>query len=108
MTSGSVMSNRLMVCLKLFRSLCDIADIGKDSNGVLIQKEVRFRIEFTPAPNSSSTVPNNMSTKNGLPHSKSSKAQASVGYVTRVGFVLERGAASALKAVYTRMRDEWR
>jgi len=65
-----------------------------DITGLIIPKSVRFRIEFLPHTRGSAMVP----PSSPLP----------AGNTTSITLVQEKGALSAFKAVYGRLRAEWR
>lgn len=93
-----------------------------DVTGIIISKSVKFRIEFLPHANwtPSSPHPTNspMSRRQGSamsgrggpaspnPSIRSSNGMGSVS--TSMTMVQEKGALSAFKAVYGRIRAEWR
>ncbi|KAI0676553.1 kinase-like domain-containing protein [Trametes maxima] len=90
---------------------CRIDD-SHDGNA-LVQKQVRFRVEFT----SCSANPHCISTPSATPRLSQisqtsfpgrSRMDGAAGYETVLGFVLEKGSVSAFKALYHRLRGEWR
>lgn len=96
---------------------CRIDDVH-DASG-LVQKQVRFRVEFTSCSPSSFHGPgtHGVTSPNATPRlSQTSQASFSgrsrvenlSGYETVLGFVLEKGSVSTFKALYHRLRGEWR
>ncbi|KAI0822957.1 Pkinase-domain-containing protein [Trametes gibbosa] len=82
-----------------------------------VQKQVRFRVEFTSCSSSSANGFQRNSTPNTTPRlsqvsqtsfSGRSRIENLTGYETVLGFVLEKGSVSAFKALYHRLRGEWR
>ncbi|OBZ67823.1 Serine/threonine-protein kinase HSL1 [Grifola frondosa] len=93
---------------------CRVDDIHDGS--ALIQKQVRFRVEFSGAPSSHAysqpgATPR-LSQNPMSPHVISFPGARSrvdmSGYETILGFVLEKGAVSTFKVIYHRLRGEWR
>ncbi|WWD10158.1 hypothetical protein V865_008292 [Kwoniella europaea PYCC6329] len=80
---------------------CRIDEI-RDVSGIIIPKSVRFRIEFLPHSIWSSTT-NNSHQPNSpiIPGSPR-------GTTTSMTMVQEKGALSSFRAVYGRIRSEWR
>lgn len=82
-----------------------------------VQKQVRFRVEFTSCTPSAGNGFQSISTPNATPRlsqasqtsfSGRSRVENLSGYETVLGFVLEKGSVSAFKALYHRLRGEWR
>jgi len=81
-----------------------------DPNGVLVQKEVKFRVEFstvyeldTPTPTAKQPYPHKMS--GGY---KSKNSLGDCGYASRALLIQEKGALSTFKIVYQLIRDDWK
>lgn len=79
------------------------------------QKQVRFRIEFSSADGCAvptGTTPRlsqiSMSPRTSAFSGSRGRADRVSGYETALGLVLEKGAVSTFKAVYHRLRGEWR
>ncbi|CDO70528.1 hypothetical protein BN946_scf184569.g71 [Trametes cinnabarina] len=100
---------------------CRIDDV-QDSQG-MIQKQVRFRVEFTSCSSGSSHVGGShhghgsniypsstprLSQGSQVSFSGRSRVENLSGYETVLGFVLEKGSVSAFKSLYHRLRAEWR
>ncbi|KAI8976685.1 kinase-like domain-containing protein [Trametes punicea] len=95
---------------------CRIDDVH-DASGV-VQKQVRFRVEFTSCSAGSShssgshgshpTVTPRLSQGSQVSFSGRSRVENAAAYETVLGFVLEKGSVSAFKALYHRLRAEWR
>jgi hypothetical protein len=98
---------------------CRLDEVYDQITGAIVQKQVRFRVEFGPCttqshanvhsggsdafvvpPTPKLLTPRLMSTP-------MSPIPGSGGYVSMVTLVLERGAVSTFKAVYLRVRDMW-
>ncbi|WVW83108.1 hypothetical protein I302_105126 [Kwoniella bestiolae CBS 10118] len=83
---------------------CRIDEI-RDVSGIIIPKSVRFRIEFLPHSHWSSSVP----TTPVIPGSPSpSPNPRGTTTTTSMTMVQEKGALSSFRAVYGRIRSEWR
>ncbi|OSD01424.1 Pkinase-domain-containing protein [Trametes coccinea BRFM310] len=92
---------------------CRIEDVH-DSHGV-VQKQVRFRVEFTScsagSSHTSGSYPSStprLSQGSQVSFSGRSRVENLSGYETVLGFVLEKGSVSAFKTLYHRLRAEWR
>ncbi|KAI0367649.1 Pkinase-domain-containing protein [Pilatotrama ljubarskyi] len=91
---------------------CRVDDLH-DSSG-LVQKQVRFRVEFTScSPSSHGGLSNPNATPRVSQNSQTSftgrsRVENLSGYETVLGFVLEKGSVSTFKALYHRLRGEWR
>lgn len=98
---------------------CRLDEIYDQVTGAVVQKQVRFRVEFGPC-----TTQTHANTHSGggdtlamLPTPKlltprlmstpMSPIPSSGGYTSMVTLVLERGAVSTFKAVYLRVRETW-
>lgn len=98
---------------------CRLDEVCDQVTGAVIQKQVRFKVEFGPCttqtyanfhsgggdvlaipPAPKLLTPRLMSTP-------MSPIPSSAGYTSMVTLVLERGAVSTFKAVYLRMREMW-
>lgn len=94
---------------------CRTEDVHDGS--VLVQKQVRFRVEFSAAPGTHSysqpgTTPrlsqNSMSPIASSFGGARFRMDRVSGYETILGLVLEKGAVSTFKMIYHRLRGEWR
>ena len=98
---------------------CRLDEVYDQITGAVVQKQVRFRVEFGPCttqthanahfggvdtlaapPTPKLLTPRLMSTP-------MSPIPSSGGYTSMVTLVLERGAVSTFKAVYLRVRETW-
>ena len=98
---------------------CKLDEVHDEITGALVQKQVRFRVEFGPCttqihanthsdggdtltvpPTPKPLTPRLMSTP-------MSPIPSSGGYTSMVTLILERGAVSTFKAVYLRVRETW-
>ncbi|KAH9886442.1 kinase-like domain-containing protein [Cubamyces lactineus] len=92
---------------------CRIEDTH-DAHGV-VQKQVRFRVEFTSvsAGNSGSNGAHigatpRISQGGQVSFSGRSRIENLSSYETVLGFVLEKGSVSSFKTLYHRLRSDWR
>ena len=97
-------------------------ELSVDVSGIIISKPVRFRIEFlphaswtptSPHPSHSPRIGSSPGPRSKQPPSPNpsirSQGGMSIGQVsTSMTMVQEKGALSAFRAVYGRMRAEWR
>jgi hypothetical protein len=98
---------------------CRLDEVYDEITGVVVQKQVRFRVEFGPC-----TTQTHPHTHSGggdalavpptpklltprLMSTPMSPIPSSGGYTSMVTLVLERGAVSAFKAMYLRVREMW-
>lgn len=97
---------------------CRLDEIYDQITGAVIQKPVRFRVEFGPcttqthanAQGGGDTFAVPSTPKHLTPRLMStpmSPIPSSGGYSSMVTLVLERGAVSTFKAVYLRVREIW-
>lgn len=101
---------------------CRMDDIT-DSMGIVLQKSVRFRVEFSGIPASGvlsahqqrlppSQVP--VSSSRMSSHASSMLAKnslknlAGMGYACALVLIQEKGAVSTFRLIYKRLREEWR
>ncbi|KAI0332802.1 Pkinase-domain-containing protein [Cubamyces sp. BRFM 1775] len=92
---------------------CRIEDTH-DAHGV-VQKQVRFRVEFTSCSSGNSSshgahigATPRISQGGQVSLSGRSRIENLSSYETVLGFVLEKGSVSAFKMLYHRLRSEWR
>ena len=98
---------------------CRLDEAYDDITGAVVQKQVRFRVEFGPC-----TTQSHFSTHSGggdtlavsptpklltprLMSTPMSPIPSSGGHTSMVTLVLERGAVSTFKAMYLRVREMW-
>jgi len=95
---------------------CRLDEAYDEVTGAVIQKQVRFRVEFGPC-----TTQTHAHTHSGggdalatpklltprLMSTPMSPIPSSSGFSSVVTLVLERGAVSTFKAVYLRVREMW-
>ena len=98
---------------------CKLDEIYDQVTGVVVQKQVRFRVEFGPCTTQTHTSPHSgggdtfgvpLTPKLLTPRLMStpmSPIPSSGGYTSMVTLVLERGAVSTFKAIYLRVREMW-
>ena len=79
-----------------------------DVTGIIIPKSVRFRIEFLPQAQWSSSTGSTGSSNSPRSPNPSIRSQGTGSVITSMTMVQEKGALSAFKAVYGRIRAEWR
>lgn len=98
---------------------CRLDEVYDQITGAVVQKQVRFRVEFGPC-----TTQTHINVHSGgsdaftvpptpklltprLMSTPMSPIPSSGGYTSMVTLVLERGAVSTFKAVYLRVREMW-
>ena len=94
---------------------CRLDDIYDELAGAVVQKQVRFRVEFGPC--TTQTHPGGGDTLAAPPTPKlltprlmstpMSPIPSSGGYTSMATLVLERGAVSTFKAMYLMVREMW-
>ncbi|WWC69471.1 uncharacterized protein I206_103412 [Kwoniella pini CBS 10737] len=85
---------------------CRIDEI-RDVTGIIIPKSVKFRIEFLP-----NTINNNNGFNSPIPGSPNligfNSSNSRTTTTTNITMIQEKGALSSFKAIYGRIRSEWR
>ena len=98
---------------------CRLDEVYDEISGAVVQKQVRFRVEFGlcttqthPHPHSGggdmlAVPPTPKLLTPRLMSTPMSPIPSSGGYTSMVTLVLERGAVSTFKAMYLRVREMW-
>ncbi|KAI0739066.1 hypothetical protein C8Q80DRAFT_228157 [Daedaleopsis nitida] len=90
--------------------LCRMDDVY--DGATLVQKQVRFRVEFSPC--SAPSVQAHLHGQQVTPRLNHGQVAfpgartSAVGYETAIGIALEKGSVTTFKSVCTRFRNEWR
>lgn len=98
---------------------CRLDELSDETTGAIVQKQVRFRVEFGPCtthtypnthPGGGDTLAAPSTPKLLTPRLMStpmSPIPSSAGHTSMVTLVLERGAVSTFKGMYLRVREMW-
>jgi hypothetical protein len=80
---------------------CRLEDVHDDVSGTILQKQVRFRIEFSTLGGSDGSTSSRLITPKLAQHPMTPFVSAAV-------LVLEKGAVSTFKSTYFKLRECWR
>ncbi|RPD56004.1 Pkinase-domain-containing protein [Lentinus tigrinus ALCF2SS1-6] len=89
--------------------LCRMDDVHDGS--VIVQKQVRFRVEFSSCSSASYPTPMHGTPRMGqmsFPGARSRADGLAAGYETVIGIALEKGSVTTFKNLCQRLRNEWR
>jgi len=97
---------------------CRLDEVYDEVTGAVVQKQVRFKVEFGPCTTQTHTHTHSGGDTLAVPPTPKlltprlmstpmSPIPSSGGYTSMVTLVLERGAVSTFKAMYLRVREMW-
>lgn len=87
---------------------CRLEDIHDEVTGVVLQKQVRFRVEFSTLGVGSGDVFSSRTMSPKLAQHPTTPTYNTNAFASAVVLVLEKGAVSTFKGAYFRLRESWR
>lgn len=87
---------------------CKIEDIHDEVTGVILQKQVRFRVEFSVLSVGNGDIFSSRTMSPKLAQHPTTPTYNTGMFASAVVLVLEKGAVSTFKGAYFRLRESWR